>query len=93
VIAVIQLIGAFMNMAAFALLHFRFAPPSALRYLIPNLLGSLVLGTTALLDHQWGFLLLEGAWAVVAVHALISRLPWRGAVSRSMPLLLVKVAL
>ncbi len=76
-IAIVQLVGALFNMGAFALLHFRIAPPSAYRYLVPNLLGSIVLGTTAYLDRQWGFLLLEAAWAAVATHALVNRLPAR----------------
>lgn len=54
-----QLIGAALNMGAFALLHFEIAPSSALRYLIPNLLGSIILVVSAYIDRQWGFLLLE----------------------------------
>ena len=68
-----QLIGAALNMGAFALLHFEIAASSALRYLIPNLLGSIILVVTAWIDRQWGFLLLEAAWVVVLTHAIIAR--------------------
>lgn len=72
-----QLIGAALNMGAFALLHFEIAPSSALRYLVPNLLGSIILVVTAYHGHQWGFLLLEGAWVVVTTHAILVRRPTR----------------
>jgi hypothetical protein len=70
-----QLVGAALNMGAFALLHFEIAPSSAMRYLIPNLLGSVTLVVTAWIDRQWGFLLLEAAWVVVLAHAIIVRKP------------------
>jgi hypothetical protein len=35
-----------------------------MRYLVPNLVGSIILVVTAWIDAQWGFLLLEGTgWA------------------------------
>jgi hypothetical protein len=43
-------------------LHFEIAPSSALRYFIPNFVGSVVLVGSAYYDAQWGFLLLEAAW-------------------------------
>ncbi len=68
-----QLVGAALNMGTFALLHFEIAPSSAMRYLVPNLLGSIILVATAWIDGQWGFLLLEAAWVVVLMHAIVSR--------------------
>jgi hypothetical protein len=68
-----QVIGAALNMGAFALLHFEIAAASAMRYLIPNLAGSVILVVTAWIDRQWGFLLLESAWIVVLAHAIIRR--------------------
>lgn len=50
-----QLGGAAFNMGALALLHFEIAPSSAMRYLVPNLLGSIILVVTAWLDAQWAF--------------------------------------
>ena len=72
-----QLIGAALNMGAFALLHFEIAASSALRYLVPNLVGSIILVVTAWIDRQWGFLLLEAAWVVVCIRAIIARKPAR----------------
>jgi hypothetical protein len=70
----IQIVGALLNMGAFALLHFEIAPSSALRYLIPNWLGSVLLVASAYVDRQWGFLLLESAWVIVTAYAINQRL-------------------
>lgn len=67
----IQLVGAALNMGAFALLHFEIAASSSLRYLVPNFLGSVILVASAYHDAQWGFFLLEAAWVVVTAYAII----------------------
>jgi uncharacterized membrane protein YeaQ/YmgE (transglycosylase-associated protein family) len=72
-----QLVGAALNMGAFALLHYEIARSSALRYLVPNLLGSIILVVTAYSASQWGFLLLEGAWVAVTTQAILARRPSR----------------
>jgi hypothetical protein len=48
--------------------------PRSIAYLSLNLVGSLVLAVLAFLDEDWGFLLLEGVWAVVSTAGLIERL-------------------
>jgi len=73
----IQIVGALLNMGAFALLHFEIAPSSALRYLIPNWLGSVLLVMSAYADQQWGFLMLEGAWVLVTGYAIAARFTGR----------------
>jgi hypothetical protein len=73
----IQIVGALLNMGAFALLHFEIAPSSALRYLIPNWLGSVLLVMSAYADGQWGFLMLEGAWVFVTGYAIATRMVGR----------------
>lgn len=69
----IQIVGALLNMGAFALLHFEIAPSSALRYLIPNWLGSVLLVVSAYVDSQWGFLMLESGWVLVTGYAITAR--------------------
>jgi hypothetical protein len=73
----IQLVGAALNMVAFTLLHFEIAPSSALRYLVPNFVGSVILVGSAYHDAQWGFLLLEAVWVIVTGYAIAKRRPVR----------------
>ncbi|HVV57323.1 MAG TPA: hypothetical protein VHC45_03095, partial [Gaiellaceae bacterium] len=40
-------------------------------YLTLNFAGSFLLAAIALIQSQWGFLLLEGAWALVSAWALL----------------------
>ncbi len=45
-----------------------------LRYLVPNLVGSLILTVVALSAFDWGFLLLWFTWTVVTIASLIKYL-------------------
>ena len=40
------------------------------RYLVLNFVGSAILAVLAFIDQQWGFLLLEGVWALVSLWSL-----------------------
>jgi hypothetical protein len=74
---VVQLVGALAILAAFAAAQARRLDVSSLPYLWLNVGGSFVLALDAWHEQQWGFLLLEGAWAVVSANGLVVR--WRSA--------------
>lgn len=44
----------------------------SLGYLMLNVIGSTTLATAAVVDRQWGFLLLEGVWAIVSATSLVA---------------------
>ena len=67
----VQIGGALLILAAFALLQAGVLSPKALSYLLLNLIGALVLAVDAYIEEQWGFLLLEGVWAVIAAWSLV----------------------
>lgn len=66
----IQIVGALLILAAFAAVQFKRMRPESRLYLTLNLVGSIILAVLAWIESQWGFLLLEGVWAVVSAWGL-----------------------
>lgn len=67
----IQIVGAVLILVAFIAAQRGVMSPQSGVYLWLNLIGSAVLAVLALLGSDWGFLLLEGVWAIVSGWALI----------------------
>ena len=68
----IQVVGSLLVLAAFAAAQRGLLDPKSVVYLVLNLVGSATLAVEALLVAQWGFLLLEGVWALVSAAGLIA---------------------
>ena len=66
----VQIAGALMILAAFAALQLGRISASSRLYLWLNLVGSAILAGLAWHEEQWGFLLLEGVWAIVSAWSL-----------------------
>jgi hypothetical protein len=69
----IQIVGALAILAAFVLAQADILGQTSRPYLGLNLAGAAVLAALAHLERQWGFLLLEAVWALVAAHGLVRR--------------------
>ncbi len=69
----VQLIGAFLILIAFALAQAGLMAPRGRVFLVLNLAGALVLAGSAYAERQWGFFVLEAAWALVSAAGLIRR--------------------
>ena len=69
----VQLIGAFLILIAYALAQLGVLAPRGAPFLLLNLVGALVLAASAWHEEQWGFLVLEAAWAVVSAAGLFGR--------------------
>ena len=67
----VQVIGSLVVLAAFAAAQVGRLTHKSVGYLSLNLIGSGVLAVEAVLVRQWGFLLLEGVWAVVSALSLL----------------------
>lgn len=76
----IQIVGALLILTAFAAVQLERMRPDSRLYLTLNLVGSVILAVLALLASQWGFVLLEGVWAVFSAWGLWVALfgPYRG---------------
>ncbi len=73
-ILLLEFIGAIVILVPFALLQSGRMSSHAPAYLWLNLIGSVVLTFVAVVEEQWGFVLIQVVWAVVAAWGLS---PWR----------------
>jgi hypothetical protein len=69
----LQLLGAVLILVPFAWTQLGSMRPDSVAYLFLNLIGSSLLAAVALQGSQWGFLLLEGIWALFSARGLITR--------------------
>jgi hypothetical protein len=76
---VIQIAGAVMILVAYGAAQTGRWSPDALPYLWLNLVGSIILAVLAATSRNWGFLLLEGVWAIVTAWSLLKQGHWRSA--------------
>lgn len=67
IIQIIELLGSLAVLIPYAASQFRRMDPSQMAYTLLNLVGSGTLAVIAIVERQWGFLLLEGAWALVSL--------------------------
>ena len=68
---VIQVVGALMLLIAYAAAQTGRWSTDDVVYLVLKEIGSVILAVLAAISKNWGFLLLEGVWAIVTAVSLL----------------------
>ena len=69
-IQAVSIAGAILILLPFAASQFGRMATTSLAYQMMNLVGSAALTAVAVIESQYGFILLEGTWAIVSVAGL-----------------------
>ena len=75
---IISVLGALAILWAYVANQFRLIGPSNMSYSAMNFIGSTVLTVIAVIEVQWGFILLEAVWALVSLWGIITLLRGHG---------------
>ena len=70
-VQLVSVLGSLLVLVAYVASQFGRLSAKGLAYAFANIVGSGILAVVAALEAQWGFLLLEGAWALVSLVAVM----------------------
>ena len=70
-VQLVSILGALAVLSAYAANQFRWLGPPNLSYALLNFFGAGTLTVVSIIERQWGFLLLEGVWALVSLWAAV----------------------
>jgi hypothetical protein len=68
----VEIVAALLVLGAFAGAQAGWMDQRSRSYLVFNLVGTAVLAAIAWRDRSWGFVLLEGVWALVSAVSLVA---------------------
>ena len=70
-IQLVSVLGSLLVLVAYVASQFGYLSAKGLTFAFANIVGSGILAVVAALEAQWGFLVLEGAWASVSLLAVV----------------------
>jgi hypothetical protein len=71
---IVSVLGALAILGAYIANQLRFIGPSNMSYSVMNFIGSTILTVIAVIEVQWGFILLEVVWGLVSLWGIITLL-------------------
>ena len=77
----VQIVGSLLILCAFVAAQAGRLDPTSYPYLVANAVGSAILAVTAVVALEWGFILLEGVWALVSLWSIRRKLKGRRSVA------------
>lgn len=69
-VQIVSVVGSLLILSAYTANQAGRLPTQRVAYSVLNVLGAGILAVVAVLEEQWGFLLLEGVWTLVSLVAL-----------------------
>ena len=70
-VQLVSLLGAVMQLAAYALMQLGRLPSESYPYQLANVVGSLMMTVVATLNHEYGFILMEAVWFLTSAYGLV----------------------
>ncbi|MBM5799662.1 MAG: hypothetical protein FJ077_02220 [Cyanobacteria bacterium K_DeepCast_35m_m2_023] len=73
-VQLVSLLGAVMQLAAYALMQLGRLPSQSYPYQLANVIGSFMMTVVATLNHEYGFILMEAIWFLTSAYGLVKLL-------------------
>ena len=70
-VQLLSLLGAVMQLLAYALMQLGRLPSASYPYQLANVIGSLLMTIVATINREYGFILMEAVWCFTSAYGLI----------------------
>lgn len=70
IIQIMSIVGAFLCLIPFASVQLNLLSSKSLAYSVLNFTGSSILTTVAVIQSEYGFILMESVWAIVSLYGI-----------------------
>jgi hypothetical protein len=82
-VQLVSLVGAVMQLVAYALMQLGRLPSESYPYQLANIIGSFMMTVVATINHEYGFILMEAVWFVTSAYGLYKLMRSQGDSARA----------